>query len=299
MTAAPAPIGTVESLRRHLQWAVELEHATLPSYLCALYSIDGDRNRDAADVVGSVFVEEMLHLALAANVLNAVGGRPRLDKGGLLPAYPRSLPHGDKSFELSLLPFGSDALDMFLQLERPEPQGAPAEADTYETIGQFYDAVEDGLRDLCRREGEDAVFSGDPTRQVSSGPFAHTAGRLIAVSDLDSALAALEEIVEEGEGSSRGGDVWDGEQDIFHPERDEVAHYYRFEELRVGRRFRRGDTPQSGPTGDRVAVDLDCVRPMRPNPRLADHPPDHPVREAQDAFNCTYCALLDTLEEAF
>ena len=299
MTATARPIGSLDSLRRHLQWAVELEHATLPSYLCALYSLDSDRNPDAVDVVGSVFVEEMLHLALAANVLNAIGGRPRLDKPDMLPEYPRTLPHGDKAFQLSLLPFGMDAIEMFLQLERPEPPGAPPEADRYETIGQFYDAVEEGLRHLCRREGERAVFTGDPARQVTTGPFAHTAGQLIAVDDLASALAALEEIVEEGEGTSRGGDVWDGERDVLHPERDEVAHYYRFEELRVGRKFTRGDTPLSGPTGDEVVVDLEAVRPMRPNPRLSDHEPDHPIRLAQEDFNLTYRGLLRSLEWSF
>lgn len=39
-----ARIETLESLREHLQWAIELEHATLPSYLCALYSLDPSRN---------------------------------------------------------------------------------------------------------------------------------------------------------------------------------------------------------------------------------------------------------------
>jgi hypothetical protein len=38
-------------------------------------SLDAERNPEAVDVVGSVFAEEMLHLALAANLLNAVGGR--------------------------------------------------------------------------------------------------------------------------------------------------------------------------------------------------------------------------------
>src|SRR5215470_4602353 len=112
-----APIETVESLREHLQWAVELEHATLPPYLCALYSLDPERNPDAVELVSSVFVEEMVHLALAANLLNAVGGEPRLDKADMLPGYPRKLPHGD--LELSLLPFGPEAIEMFLRLERP------------------------------------------------------------------------------------------------------------------------------------------------------------------------------------
>src|SRR3954467_5497791 len=79
-----APIETLDSLREHLQWAIELEHATLPPYLCALYSLDRDRNPDAAEVVGSVLIEEMLHLTLAANILNAVGGRPKIDTPRLL-----------------------------------------------------------------------------------------------------------------------------------------------------------------------------------------------------------------------
>ncbi|GAA3076796.1 ferritin-like domain-containing protein [Streptosporangium carneum] len=295
---SPARIDTLESLREHLQWAIELEHATLPPYLCALYSLDPERNPEAAAVVGSVFVEEMLHLALAANLLNAVGGRPRLDMPGMLPPHPRRLPHGDRHLELSLLPFGAEALEMFLRIERPAPPGAPAEGAGYETIGQFYAAIEQGLRHLCERLGEREVFRGDPARQVGAAHFRHTAGRLVVVDGLDSALAALEEIVEQGEGMA-GGEVWDGDQEVFHPEREEVAHYYRFQELKTGRRYRRGDTPQSGPTGETISVDLAGVRPMRRDPRLADHAPGSAIRTAQEEFNHTYCAVLHLLEQAF
>ena len=82
-----ARIATLESLREHLQWAIELEHFTLPPYLCALYSLDAARNPDASEVVASVLVEEMLHMTLAANLLNAVGGHPRLDTPQMLSAY--------------------------------------------------------------------------------------------------------------------------------------------------------------------------------------------------------------------
>ncbi|MEV0136419.1 ferritin-like protein [Dactylosporangium sp. NPDC050688] len=293
-----ARIETPEDLRKHLQWAIELEHATLPPYLCALYSLDPSRNLEAVQVMGSVFVEEMIHLALAANLLNAVGGHPRLDTPQMLPRYPRHLPHGDRSLELSLVPFGAEALEMFLRLEQPTPPGAPAEDDNYETIGQLYGAIEKGLRHLCAELGEREVFCGDPARQVTAGPFRHSGGRLTGVNDLDSALAALEEIVEQGEGTPRG-EVWDGDQDIFHPGRDEVAHYYRFQELKLGRRYRRGDTPQSGPTAEAVSVDLGGVYPMRRNPRLADHAPGSPIRVAQEDFNHTYCAVLHLLEQAF
>jgi hypothetical protein len=298
--AAPSPvrIGTLESLREHLQWAIELEHATLPPYLCALYSLDPERNPEAAEVIGSVFVEEMLHLTLAANLLNAVGGRPRLDTPRMLPPHPRPMPHGDRSLELSLLPFGAEALEMFLRIERPALPGAPAEGDGYETIGQFYDAIDEGLHHLYDRLGEKELFCGDPARQVTAVHFRHSAGRLNAVDDLESALAALEEIVEQGEGMA-WGEVWDGDQDILHPDRQEVAHYYRFEELKIGRRYRRGDTPRTGPTGEAIQVDLAGVTPMRANPRLADHAQGDPIRTAQEEFNRTYCALLHQLEQAF
>ena len=72
-------IRTVEDLREHLQWAIELEHSTLPPYLTALYSIKDGHNTEAAEVIQSVFLEEMLHMTLAANILNAVGGAPEID----------------------------------------------------------------------------------------------------------------------------------------------------------------------------------------------------------------------------
>jgi hypothetical protein len=69
-------IDTLDDPRRHLQWAIELEHATIPPYLCALYSLDPDRNPEAAQVIRTVFTEEMLHLALAAKPAQ---------RGGLTP----------------------------------------------------------------------------------------------------------------------------------------------------------------------------------------------------------------------
>jgi hypothetical protein len=293
-----APITTIAGLRAHLQWAIELEHATLPPYLCALYSLEPGTNDDARAMIGGVFVEEMLHLALAANVLNAVGGRPVLDGPRLLPPHPRRLPHSDPSLTVSLAPFGREALETFLRIERPAPRRGRPEADGYETIGQFYAAIEQGLKDLCDRLGESVVFSGDPSRQVRDTHFRHSSGRMIAVDGLESALAALAEIVDEGEGTGRG-DVWDGDADVLHPGQSEVAHYFRFDELRRGRRYGPGDTATSGPTGAAVTVDFSAVRPMRRNPRVTDHPVGSPIRVAQDAFNRSYCDLLRVLETAF
>lgn len=290
-------IVTIESLREHLQWAIELEHFTLPPYLCALYSLDADRNPVATDLLASILIEEMLHMTLAANLLNAVGGRPQLDNPKMLPGYPNPLPHGDRSFEISLSRFGHEALETFLKIEQPSRTGAPPEGDNYETIGQFYDAIKRGFRELSATHGEANVFAGDPVRQVTTQHFNNGCGRIIAVKNLATALAALEEIVEQGEGANL--QVWDGISDVFHPEREQVAHYYRFQELKLGRFYRRGDTPRSGPTGEPIPIDWDGVRPMVNNPRTSDHAVGSRIRIAQEKFNQSYCVLLQLLEQAF
>ncbi|ACU71017.1 conserved hypothetical protein [Catenulispora acidiphila DSM 44928] len=297
-TRAAHTIDTLDDLRRHLQWAIELEHATIPPYMCALYSLDPERNPEAAQVVSTVLTEEMLHLALAANLLNAVGGTPKLDAPQLLPTYPHPLPHSDGSVQIHLVPFGPEALDLFLQIEQPATADAPPQSDRYRTIGQFYAAIEAGLRTLCEELTEEAVFHGDPRRQLGDMHLPGGGGQVIPVHDLKSALAALAEIIEQGEGAART-DVWDGDVDVFHPDRDEVAHYYRFHELRTGRRYQRGDTPQSGPTGDPITVDFDAVLPMRRDACTTDHPEDSPIRKAQQEFDQTYCLLLYLLEQAF
>jgi uncharacterized Fe-S cluster protein YjdI len=291
-------ITTVEGLREHLQWAIELEHSTIPPYLYALYSLDETRNADAAEVLRSVYLEEMLHLTLAANLLNAVGGRPALDTPAMLPPSPRRLPHHEPPVELPLLPFGRDALELFLQVEQPSAPCAPPQSDRYETIGQFYEAIRVGLLHLHARLGADALFSGDPARQVRDTGLRGGHGQLVEVHDLDSALAALLLIVEQGEGLAHV-EVWDGDRDMFHPERDEVGHYYRFQQLVAGRRFRRGDTPVSGATGEPLQLDWDAVHPLRPEPRLADHGPDSASRSAQRDVSIAYCTVLRLLDDAF
>ena len=294
---ASAGIATLESLREHLQWAIELEHCTVPPYMCALYSLDPVRNPEACEVIASVLVEEMLHMTLAANLLNAVGGRPRFDSPRMLPGYPRGLPHGDRSFEIPLLRFGPEALEVFLKIEQPSAAGAPPEGDAYETIGQFYEAIRDGVSALCADLGEPRVFCGDPARQIADAPFPG-GGRIIAITGLASSLKALDEIVEQGEGAAHVA-VWDGDADQVHPDREQVAHYYRFEELKHGRRYRCGDTPQSGPTGDPISIDWNGVRPMRANPRTTDHASGSAIRHAQEQFNMSYCGLLRLLEQTF
>lgn len=292
-------IATLERLREHLQWAIELEHCTLPPYLCALYSIKPGHNDESVANIASVFLEEMLHMTLAANVLNAVGGQPVLDKPDFTPRYPAYLPHSARGFLVPLARFAPATVDTFMRIEKPEGPDAPAEDDRFDTIGQFYRALEDALRGLCATVGESAVFCGDPRRQVTPAMLDYPgSGRIVPVYDLASALAAIDEIEDQGEGL-RHDQVWDGDRDMFHPDRDEVAHYFRFVEIKEGRLFQRGDTPKSGPTGPSLDVRWGEVHPMRDNPRLDDVPPGSPIRAHMDRFNRVYCDMLRGLHVAF
>lgn len=54
------PIDTVDDLREHLLVAIEVELSTIPPYLYAMYSIE-DQSSEAALLIRSVVVEEMLH----------------------------------------------------------------------------------------------------------------------------------------------------------------------------------------------------------------------------------------------
>ena len=65
--------------------------STIPPYLYAMYSIK-DQKSDAACLIASIAVEEMLHLALTTNLLLALGGEP--DFGvDLVPTFPSVLAH--------------------------------------------------------------------------------------------------------------------------------------------------------------------------------------------------------------
>lgn len=297
----PLPqIHTLASLRTHLQLALMVEHFTIPPYLTALYSIKDGANPEAAAIIKSVAMEEMLHMTLVANLLNAVGGSPSVNDPRFVPSYPDYLPHSQDAFLVALAPFSKEAIHTFMQIEKPEVRRAPPEAHRFETIGQFYHAVQLGLEWLCETEGEQNVFTGDPGRQIQPSTYYYGGhGAVMAVHDLETARAALDEIVEQGEGADftiyeEDLRVEDGET-----HEDEVAHYFRFLEVYEERRFQPGDTPATGPTGAPLPVDWAAVHAMRPNPRAADYPMGSMQRTALDDFNRAYGQMLDLLHEAF
>jgi hypothetical protein len=297
---------SVERLKELLQAAVELELSTIPPYLCALYSMHPDGNDEAKLVIRSVVVEEMLHMVLAANVLNAIGGEPRV-AGEHAPRYPHELPDG---VVLDLLPFSPQAVEAFLTVENPghSPHSAhtPDEdpllagrrhphhvahavrtAKGPTTIGEFYAEIIDLMTRTAAEVGEQALFCGDPARQVTREYYYAGGGASIGVSDLASARRALAEIVEQGE----------GEMYSMYDEDGDLAHYFRFQQLKYGRAYLPSDDA-GVPTGPPVSVDFEAAYPMLANPRNADYA-DPELRAASGVANRVWSQLLRQIERAF
>lgn len=295
-----------DDLIKYLHKAMVLEHATIPPYLTAYYSIHPTTNSDAAHIIRVVAVEEMLHLTLVANVLNAIGGTPDLTRPDFVPSYPTYLPDGERDFVVDLRPFSPEAVETFCKIERPAlaPDGArlmPASSTAtpslvtsptreemrFYSIGEFYAEIIEGLQVVAAQEPD--LFCGDPARQVRPEYFYSGGGQVIVVSDLDSALRALEFIAEQGEGLDGG--IYDKEE--------ELAHYYRFRQLHFGRYYQKGDSPHDAPSGPRLDIDWDAVYPVKVNAKLADYPVDSELAQVARDFNAEYFAFLGLLDTAF
>jgi hypothetical protein len=49
-------------------------------------------NAEIGTLIDSVVKEEVAHMALACNILNAIGGEPAIDTPQFIPIYPGPLP---------------------------------------------------------------------------------------------------------------------------------------------------------------------------------------------------------------
>jgi hypothetical protein len=256
-------------------------------------------------VIRVVAVEEMLHLTLAANVLNATGGTPDLTRPGFVPSYPAYLPDAEDDFQVDLQRFSPEAVETFLKIERPgeAPEeearvrahdgpssllAAPGDDSMrFFSIGEFYEEIRRGLEQLHGELGDD-LFSGDPQRQIAPEYYYSGGGEIIPVTDLASASAALELIAEQGEGL--GGKIYD--------EEGEIAHYYRFEQLKLGRYYQPGDKAGS-PSGPELSVDWDAVYPVKTNVILDDLIAAPDLHSAASRFNVHYADFLGLLTRAY
>jgi len=240
-------------LRAYLQGALEIEHLTIPPYLTAMYTIRAGANRDAYYTIHSIVLEEMLHMTLVANLLNAVGGRPRVAHPDFVRSYPARLPYSALDVTIPLQHFSPAAMRTFLLIERPQhlDDGLLQSEQGWTSIGQFYDFIRTGLLTLVEELGEDKVFCGRTQRQVGPEDFYNSGGEAFPVTDLESALLALRVVTEQGEGLNDS--IFDSDDQLFGEDR-QVAHYFRFNEILTGRTYGPHDTPDAPPTGPEIDV---------------------------------------------
>ncbi|TRU48257.1 MAG: hypothetical protein EWV49_13605 [Microcystis aeruginosa Ma_QC_Ch_20071001_S25] len=315
MTDRLRSIQTVEDLRYYLIQAMMIEHATIPPYMTALYSLKPGSNLEAFHVIRAIAVEEMLHLTLVANVFNAVGGNIKgvLTGKDFIPTYPTYLPTGANDFQVGLAKFSPETVETFLNIERSKevPDDAPLVESryryrqlcndttfTYYSIGLFYAEVIRGLTALDReytKKGQN-LFCGDQKKQITREYYYDGAGEIIPVYNLKDAKRALNVIQEQGEGS-RQGTIYDAER--------ELCHYYRFQQLKLGRYYTinkndplKSDLPDH-PTGKTFTVDWDAVYPVLENAKLSDYPADSELYTAGQKFQQTYANFLAQIEFSF
>ena len=223
----------LDHLKHALQNAIELEHSTLPLYLFAMYSIR-TQNYTAYNLMRSIVMEEMIHMGLAANMLAAIGGAPKIR--GLHPGYPsQGLPGGaEPDVHARMSPLSKIQIRNFMRVEVPDfllSNFLSADQMTHEefpTIGRFYEGIKEAFLHL---EGE----GGQVTEAISqaSGPANQVEENIgiDVITDFNGVLQALELIAEQGEGSTSTTLLADAQYE------SEESHYTKFAEIYYGRAF--------------------------------------------------------------
>ena len=305
--AAASPYLQREILVNSLYEAAELEHNLMCTYLYAAASMkDGEAEglsaaeapmvRSWRQVLLGVAIEEMGHLAAVWNITSALGASPRIGRTNF-PLDPGLLPAG---ITVKLAPFNAKTLQHFAFLERPhgsdEREGAGFECERpyvrgtdrphltpmgrdYDTVGDFYARLGQGLRTFVERYGEATAFDGDRALQLSSAEVNLPGAKCVVC--LKTALAAFAAIVEQGEGAPR----------------DSVnSHFQKFLGIRAQLRALTEKNPQFVPAFP-AATNPVLRRPPRPEGRVWIE--DAEAFATLDLANACYALMLRLLAYSY
>lgn len=300
-------VGDREQLFHLLAEAAEIEHTLMCSYLYAAFSLktrtDDGLTPEEQEAVGrwretilSVAIDEMAHLLLVANLSIAVGGRPHFTRPNF-PVAPGYFPSG---VVVRLTPFDRDTLDHFIFLERPKGMahedgegfaheeeyvreeahhGLMPSVQDYRTVSHLYEALRKNLIACTKRYGPEALFIGPVEGQV--GPDVVSLEGVAVISDLNSAVQAIDLIVEQGEGS---------------PQDREDSHYRRFVAIRSEYDALSRANPAFAPAWP-VATNPVMRRPPEPEDKVFVDEPS--AARVLDFANAIYAMLLRLLVQAF
>lgn len=275
---------TDEALLDHLQKAVYLELWTIPIYLTAAYSLqvpgtsaqnpphqtlvrttrnpNYSREQLAFNGIYSVAIQEMLHLELAANLFNSLfaakGYFPKFT-GEWIPQYDKFPAWIESNVSVQLGPANAEQLALMAAIETPEPKtdGEPNGPQArYDSIGQFYKSIEQGLEQrwsaLYRSDVDHRQKSefSDPAYKDTDYAGINSMITGDSATALKLAKAAIRAIVDQGEGSEGvfiDEDLWPADPNDVE---DQYSHFSRFRSvqsmLKTGGPFKTYPTTTQG-----------------------------------------------------
>ena len=299
-------IDTREQLIHTLTEAAEIEHNLLCSYLYAVFSMkregeagltfeQGEAVERWRKAILKIGLEEMAHLACVNNLLIAIGGAPHFDRAN----FPVAPGYHPADIVVRLTPFDEATLDHFIFLERPEgmemrdgdgfePSGAERQvpvdgvtpsAKDYPTVGALYDSIAEGFRTLAEQLGEISLI--DPAGRGQKDSELVKLPNIPRVTDLATALAAIAQIKEEGEGSSGGA---------------ADSHFDRFQAIKNEWQEMKAADPAFEPAWP-AAHDPVMRRPLDETTRIWITDPGS--ARHLDLANAIYGAMLTVLAQAF
>jgi hypothetical protein len=286
-----------------LRQASELEHALCCQYLYAAFTLKqgGDAGLTASQAaltsqwhqqITKVAVQEMYHLMLASDLLTAVGSEPHLWR----PNFPQpDTRFSDVDLPSLLAPFDVETVTRFMCWEKPEQPGwwdgyckqceervrarlgleASAEPPRYDTIGQLYGSIAEGLR-----QNPGWIEPATAPRQVTSElvPFSP---KVTAITTAEQACAFIEIIVLEGEGV----EDWDSQSHF--------AYYHQIVDQLGQLALSESEFAAAFPTVENPIYD---PQNQQPGTTLIDDPSVRPVGVL---FNDAYLLLVRVLARLF
>ncbi len=286
--AVPSPKRDLEWLKESLQTAIALEQSTLPLYLAAMYSLKV-QNYTTYNLIRSVAMEEMVHMAIGCNLLAAIGGSPRIKN--LDAGFPRrGLPGGaEPDLSIGLAQLSRQQLKSFMRIELPSfllPERYKHEA--YPTIGKLYGAIREAFAanaDAVRR----TITQGGTSNQVGDDIGFTTISDRPDRDPLPQIEAAIDEIVEF---------------------EDEASHYCKFAEIYYGQRYSEADGVELTPETEsqffrgyplRFPEVVNTLRvPSDGYTRLlAEDPAGGEVEASLAAFDQAYRSILNDLDSCW
>ncbi|ADZ91344.1 ferritin-like domain-containing protein [Marinomonas mediterranea] len=282
-------------------------------------------NKAGASII-SVVIEEMLHMSLSSNVKQALAGKPELVNKSP-EVWPAFLPGHEPPFPINRAKLTFDQLYTFMQIESPntlDGSDNKATAIKYTTIGDFY-----GLVKKCIEEDfkDDSYYHWDRPQLVPKMGYyaqndvntlyydkehkpkfenASDSGDLIHVVDKESAIKALDEIVEQGEGChGRGFINIDGEDcvsctpfeadDYDDKSRSELAHFDKFNQLWC--EMKGLDTEFAAVFGENLDPKQLFIYNFEANPSTTDYP--SVIQKVSNLTNAVYSYLYVMTEACY